>query len=243
METKQQSQCLSCGVSWQYFCELLTGEEGKLTDFLREASMLKALFFFCIIIFGCVSYGFTIGVWRSGLMGVYVGVKMPLLILLTLVCNGALNGILAIFLGSGLGVKQSFYALLMSFTILAALLGSLSPVTALLAISAADISMENANLTHNLYLLSHTLIIAISGIIANLHLFRSLRAYCGSRKTASLTLIAWLAGNGFVGAQFSWMLRPFFGSPNLHVEFLRDDALNGSFYEAIFTILKNLISF
>jgi hypothetical protein len=47
-------------------------------------------------------------------------------------------------------------------------------------------------------------------------------------------LLAWLAGNLFLGSQLSWILRPFIGSPNLPVQFVRDHPLNGNFYEAVF---------
>jgi hypothetical protein len=50
-------------------------------------------------------------------------------------------------------------------------------------------------------------------------------------------MLAWLAGNGFLGAQFSWILRPFFGTPTIEVAFLRDDPMRGSFYEAVWRSL------
>jgi hypothetical protein len=51
---------------------------------------------------------------------------------------------------------------------------------------------------------------------------------------------AWLAGNLFLGAQLSWILRPFIGSPELPVEFLRAGALRGNFYENIFHAFTGL---
>lgn len=44
-------------------------------------------------VLGLALYGFTVGFWRDPLMGVFVAVKMPLLLFLTLLCNG-LPGIL-----------------------------------------------------------------------------------------------------------------------------------------------------
>ncbi|HEY8991921.1 MAG TPA: hypothetical protein VIM46_08085, partial [Luteolibacter sp.] len=43
-------------------------------------------------ILGLAAYGFSVGYWRSPLMGAYVAIKMPLLIACTLLCNGLLNG-------------------------------------------------------------------------------------------------------------------------------------------------------
>jgi hypothetical protein len=51
-------------------------------------------------------------------------------------------------------------------------------------------------------------------------------------------MLAWLAGNGILGMQFSWILRPFFGTPRLTVQFLREDPMNGSFLEAVWHALN-----
>ena len=84
---------------------------------------------------GLAIYGFTVGFWRDPLMGFYVAVKLPLLVALTLSCNGLLNGLLGLLLGSGLGFRQSLLALLSSFALAALILGSLAPVTFFFALS------------------------------------------------------------------------------------------------------------
>ena len=55
---------------------------------------------------------------------------------------------------------------------------------------------------------------------------------------ATATLLAWLGGNCFLGAQFSWILRPFFGSPSLDVAFLRPDPMRGNFYQSVWHSLQ-----
>lgn len=182
---------------------------------------------------GFAIYGFTTGFWRSPLMGLYVGVKMPLLIACTLACNGLLNGLLGILLGSNLGFRQSLQALLSAFAISALILGSVAPVTLFIALNAPPPDSPDAATAHAAYLLSHTALIAIAGLTGLARLRRLLENYCPSRTSARATLAAWLAGNAFLGAQFSWIFRPFFGSPHLEVAFLREDPLRGSFYEAV----------
>ncbi|MCX6873912.1 MAG: hypothetical protein NTW21_08895 [Verrucomicrobia bacterium] len=189
---------------------------------------------------GLAAYGFTVGYWRSPLMGVYVAVKMPLLIALTLGCNGLLNGLLGILLGTGLGFRQSLFALLTSFALAALILGSLAPVTWLLAWNAPPPDSPGAGQAHAAYLVSHTFLIGFAGISANLHLHRLLTATAPNRTAATATLLAWLGGNGFLGAQFSWILRPFFGSPTLEVAFLRADPMRGNFYQAVWHALQHL---
>ncbi len=53
-------------------------------------------------------------------------------------------------------------------------------------------------------------------------------------------LLAWLAVNLFLGSQLTWIARPFIGSPQLPVAFLREGALRGNFYEDVFLTLTGL---
>jgi hypothetical protein len=191
---------------------------------------------------GLAVYGFSVGYWRSPLMGVYVAVKMPLLIACTLGCNGLLNGLLGMLLGSGLGFRQSLLALLTSFALAALILGSLAPVTWFLAWNAPAPDSSGADQAHAFYLVAHTFLIGFAGITANLHLHRLLTAKASNPTAATATLLAWLGGNCFLGAQFSWVLRPFFGSPSLAVAFLREDPLRGNFYQAVWRSLQHITS-
>lgn len=189
---------------------------------------------------GLALYGFTVGFWRDPLMGVYVAVKLPLLIALTLACNGLLNGLLGLLLGTGLGFRQSLLALLTSFALAAVMLGSLAPVTLLLAFNAPPPDAPGAQKAHAAYLVTHTFLIGFAGITANLHLHRLLATRAPTPAAATATLLAWLAGNGFLGAQFSWILRPFFGTPSLEVQFLRPDPLRGNFYETVWRSIDQI---
>lgn len=182
---------------------------------------------------GLAVYGFTVGFWRDPLMGGYVAVKLPLLIALTLACNGLLNGLLGLLLGTGLGFRQSLLALLTAFALAAVILGSLAPVTFFLAWNAPLPSSPDAARAHATYLVTHTVLIGFAGITANLHLHRMLAVKAPTPAAATATLLAWLGGNGFLGAQFSWILRPFFGTPRLEVAFLRPDPFDGTFYETV----------
>jgi hypothetical protein len=193
-----------------------------------------------VTILGLAAYGFTVGWWRSPLMGAYVAIKMPLLVACTLGCNGLLNGLLGLLLGTGLGFRQSLLALLMSFALAALILGSLAPITFFLAWNAPPPESVNAGMAHSAYLVTHTFLIGFAGIAANVHLHRLLATRAPNRGSATITLLAWLAGNGILGAQFSWVLRPFFGSPNLNVAFLRPDQMKGNFYESVWHSIDRL---
>lgn len=189
---------------------------------------------------GLAIYGFTVGYWRDPLMGGYVAVKLPLLVVLTLICNGLLNGLLGLLLGTGLGFRQSLLALLTAFALAGVILGSLAPVTLLLAWNAPPPDSPGAQNAHAAYLVTHTFLIGFAGIAANIHLHRLLAVKSPTPAAATATLLAWLGGNGFLGAQFSWILRPFFGSPSLEVQFLRPDPLRGNFYQTVWRSIDHI---
>lgn len=194
-----------------------------------------------IALLGFAVYGFTVGFWRSPLMGVYVAVKMPLLIALTLGCNGMLNGLLGILLGSGLGFRQSLHALLSAFAISGLILGSVAPVTFFMAVNLPEPETAQAATAHSSYLLIHVFLIAVAGLAGVVRLRSLLESYTASRNIARSTLGAWIAGNALLGMQFSWVLRPFFGSPGLEVAFLRENPMHGSFAEAVWNSLKRIL--
>ncbi len=207
---------------------------------VEELDWRRALGLGMISFLGLALYGFTVGYWRSPVMGFYVAVKMPALIICTLGCNALLNGLLGILCNTGLGFRQSLLALLWAFAVAAILLGSLAPITFFLAWNAPSPQAENAGVAHAAYLLAHTILIACAGIFSNIHLHRLLASKATNRSAATLTLFAWLAGNGLLGAQFSWILRPFFGSPTLDVAFLRDHPFEGTFYESVWHSIQSI---
>ncbi|MDG2399613.1 MAG: hypothetical protein P8M04_03475 [Akkermansiaceae bacterium] len=219
---------------------LLRGAPEDLRNWINDPGLgsLRLCLITIVLAFGV--YGMTLGFWRDPKMGVFVGIKMPALILLTITCNGFLNGMLGLLLGSGLGFRQSIMAQLMSFTIAALVLGGLAPVTFFMSLNAPAPDAENAASAHSYFLVTHTVLIALAGIIANLHLAKLLVAVTPHSRTAIVTLVAWLGGNAFVGAQLSWIMRPFFGTPSIEVAFLRPDPFNGTFYEIFWGELQSV---
>jgi hypothetical protein len=54
---------------------------------------------FCVvaIVIGAGSYGAVMGCWRDPLQALYTGIKLPLVILLTTLGNGLLNGMVGVY--------------------------------------------------------------------------------------------------------------------------------------------------
>lgn len=198
-----------------------------------------------IIFIGAGLYGTAMGWWRDPLQALYTAIKFPLIILLTAAGNAMLNAMLAPLLGLNIPFRQSFLAIVMSFTIAAAILGSFAPLVAFMIWNSPpmspDVSISTG--TYCFILLTFVVAIAFAGITANLRLFQLLRHLGGNRLVAVRVLLAWLVGNLFFGSQLSWILRPFIGSPGLPVEFLRATAFKGNFYETVFHAVQRLLTF
>jgi|ERR1044071_2676504 hypothetical protein len=196
-----------------------------------------------VILVGSGFYGAAMGYWRAPLQSLFVAAKFPLIILLTTSGNALLNGMLAPLLGLDISFRQSCLAILLSFTIASAILGSFSPVVAFLIWNAPHMSALDGGRhaeTYSFIQLMHVAVIAFAGLAANLRLMQLLRVISRNRGIAVRVLVAWLAGNLFLGSQLSWLLRPFIGSPGLPVQFLRPSAFKGNFYETVFHSLLAL---
>ena len=218
---------------------LARGEPEGLAEWLRQPVTRDSLVsLVSAIIIGCALYGFGLGLWRAPLQGVFVAIKMPLLIFLTLLVNGLINGMLGQLLGSGMSFRQTVVACLMSFAIFSLIVGSFSPLIIAWVLDSPPPGTEAGTQWYRIFLLGNTVIIAFAGIVANHKLLRLIQVFSGDAATGWRTLIAWLAGNLFVGAQLSYILRPFFGNPDLPVQFLRDNPLEGNFYEAVWSMLQ-----
>jgi hypothetical protein len=204
----------------------------------------RAALYAGIIIAGAAAFGMAVGLWRDPLQAVYTAIKFPIILLLTTLGNGLLNGLLAPLLGTNIGFRQSLLAVLMSFTIASAVLGALSPLVAYLIWNAPPLSAASADsrATHSLILITVVAVIALAGTVANLRLLQLLRQLSGSPSSARRTMFAWLTGNLLLGSQISWVLRPFVGSPNLPVQFMRSDAWQGNFFESVSRSLQRLFS-
>lgn len=234
----------SASVGRSDFRTLLEGQADKLMAWTQPGHRRTVTMNVAVILFGAGLYGATMGWWREPLQGFYVAIKFPLVVLLTTLGNALLNAMLAPLLGLNIGFRQSFLAILMSFAITAAILGAFSPLIAFLVWNAPPMTPDvKSTLTYGFIKLTHVAVIAFAGIAGTLRLFQLLTQFGGSKTVARRVLFAWLAGNLFLGSQLTWIARPFIGSPQLPVVFLRDTAIQGNFYENVFRTVTGLLQF
>lgn len=227
----------------QHFNTLLSGEVDALHGWLNRLDSAKMLRNVAVIAVGAGLYGAAMGWWRAPEQALFVAVKFPLIILLTTLGNALLNAMLAPLLGLNLTLRQSLHAVLMSFTISAAILGAFAPLIAFMLWNAPPLTEPSlsARTTYICIQLAHVAIIAFAGVAGNVRLFQLLQRLAGGNRGVALrVLFAWLAGNLFLGSQLSWILRPFVGSPQLPVQFFRTDAMTGGFFESVFASLLHL---
>jgi hypothetical protein len=223
---------------------LLRGETETISAWSEAWNTPRFLLHIAVIILGAGLYGAAMGWWRDPQQALYVAIKFPLIILLTTLGNALINGMFAPLLGLNIPFRQSFSAIVMSFTITAAILGAFSPLIAFMVWNAPDMAAKDfSGSTYNFILLAHVSAIALAGTTGNVRLFQLLAQLGGSRAVALRVQFAWLAGNFFLGSQLSWILRPFIGSPVLPVEFFRNEALKGNFFEAVFHSLQQIFQF
>src|SRR5262245_20963787 len=224
---------------------LLRGEAAPISTWTEVWSTRRLAVCLAVIIAGAGLYGAAMGCWRAPQQSLYVAIKFPLIILLTTFGNTLLNAMLAPLLGLNISLRQSFLAVLFSFTIASAVLGSFSPLVAFLVWNAPSLSVSAAELssgTYSFIQLTHVGVIAFAGVTANLRLAQLLKHLSGNAGLARRVLFAWLAGNLFFGSQLTWILRPFIGAPGLPVEFVRATAFKGNFYETVFQSLMRLLN-
>jgi len=226
------------------FRTLLQGQANTLLQWTQPGHLRTSAKNVAIILLGAGLYGAAMGWWREPLQGCYVAVKFPLVILLTTLGNALLNAMLAPLLGLNIGFRQSFLSILMSFTIVSAILGAFSPLAAFVVWNAPPMTPDvKSTATYALIKLLHVAVIAFAGTAGTVRLFQLLAQLGGSKTVARRVLFAWLAGNLFLGSQLTWLARPFIGSPQLPVVFLRDTAFRGNFYENVFRTIGQLLQF
>lgn len=215
---------------FDWLLQLTRGDYDVLADWLSQRSGALVARSVLAIIVGVGAYGFTLGMWRDFQMGAYVAIKLPLAVLGIVAINGLLNGMLAQLLGSGLGFRHTMTLILVSFALFALIVGSIAPISFFAALNLPGADTVDARQWHGANLVLHTAIIAFAGLVANLKLLRLMLTCAASRRSAVRTFLGWTLGNLLVGAQVIYVCRPFFGNPELPVEFLRSDALSGNFY-------------
>ncbi len=187
-----------------------------------------------VLTLGCGAYGIAMGLWRSPVQAMSAGIKLPAMFLATAALTAALDVVLCGLLRARIRPVQALTASVLAMAILGSMLGSLAPVAAFVSLQLGPPAGAASVPTSHWLLTGHVLVMGGAGIVAVGRLRGLLDALIPDPAVSRRVLWAWMLTHGVVGAQLSWVLRPFVGNPTLPVRVLRPHAWHGSFFEAVF---------
>jgi hypothetical protein len=179
-------------------------------------------------------YGAVLGISNSLLQALSSAVKLPILYLITLaICLPTLYFFNLLF-GSRLTLTQTFALIMTAIAVTAVLTLSFAPIALFFWLTAPN---------YQFYKLLNVGILTITGLAGLSFLWQGMRHVHKNEGMGvrHVLLWVWIFIYGFVGTQMAWTLRPFFGSPGLPFEVLRD--LGGNFYvNVLHSMLELLIA-
>lgn len=194
------------------------------------------------IVIGTAAYGATIGMWRDPLQACYAATKLVALFVALFGLTTASNAVFGGLLRARLSFRQVAACCLLGLAVTAALLGALAPVSWFLVRHAPPVEHHAASMrvAHQL-LMAHIVVLAIAGVLGVRRVYGLLRELVDDPAVARRVLWAWLLIEGLVGAELSWVLRPFLGKPDLPIALFRPDAFDSSFFESVAGMTRTLL--
>lgn len=182
---------------------------------------------FCGMFYGAVmGMYFEIGGPRA-LQMLYSALKVPMLLGVTFVITIPSFFVINTLLGLRGDFAESIRALMATQAILAVVLASFAPFTALWYASSA--SYDGAQLFN-------LMMFGLASFAAQFWLRKMYRPLIARSPRHRTMLGAWLMVYAFVGVQMAWVLRPFIGAPNHPTQFFREDAWSNA-YVVVFRLL------
>lgn len=180
-------------------------------------------------------YGLIMGSYNSWMQSLTTGVKLFLLILLTVgICFPSFY-IVQLILGSKIKLKPLLIILLSGFVVMTTIMLAFAPIVVFF-----QLGEEN----YNFIQLLHVGIFIFSGSFGMKFVLDGLKY--AFEKTEVYPKIGvtifryWIVIFAFVGMQLSWNLRPFVGNKNMPFELLRTET-QGNFYTTVLSSIGELM--
>jgi hypothetical protein len=151
---------------------------------------------------------------------VYVAIKVPILLLITLAITLPSFFVISSLFGVRADFAESLRAILTSQAGLAIVLASLAPYTAFWYASFADYQRA---------ILFNALMFALASFAAQGILRRLYRPLIARHAQHRRLLRIWLMLYAFVGIQMGWILRPFIGEVGMPPQFFRSDTWGNAY--------------
>ena len=178
-------------------------------------------------------YGAVMGSYNGLLQSIVTGIKVPCLILLSLlICFPALY-VIQYMIGSTMTINQMMNIIFSGFIVFTTIALSFAPIVIFFMITSNNYSFLK---------LLHVAIFTFSGIFAVKTIIDGLTFSCEKKniypKLGMKIFKIWVVILAFVSSQLAWNLRPFVGSRDLPFELFRKRESN--FYVAIIQSAANL---
>jgi hypothetical protein len=186
-----------------------------------------------VVLFSFI-YGVIMGSYNGVSQSLVTGVKMPCLIVLSLlICFPALY-VVQSMIGSTMTIFQMANIILAGFFVFTTIALSFSPIIVFFMITSDSYSFLK---------LLHVAIFTFSGIFAVKTIINGLKFSCEKKniypKLGMSIFKIWVVILAFVSSQLAWNLRPFVGSRDLPFELFR--IREGNFYIAVIQSAGNLL--
>lgn len=224
---------------------------------LIAAVLLAATYGICMGLYTVLRTGGSADGWMQMLAS---AIKLPLLFMLTLFVTLPSLYVFNALVGSRLTLISVVHLLIASMAVTVTVLASLGPIIAFFSLSTTS---------HPFMVLLNVVAAAIAGVLGMKFLFSTLHrlvftregappplppdADIGTRSLAALdnrsiapsddargVFRVWVLVFSLVGAQMSWVLRPFVGSPSLEFAWFR--AREDNFFVAVMEMIRTVIS-
>jgi len=190
--------------------------------------------FLYIVIFSFL-YGIIMGSYNGALQSIVTGIKIPCLIMLSLlICFPALY-VVQSMIGSTLTIGQMANTIFAGFFVFSTIALSFAPIVIFFMITSDSYSFLK---------LLHVAIFTFSGIFAVKTIINGLTYSCEKKniypKMGMSIFKIWVVILAFVSSQLAWNLRPFVGSRDMPFELFR--VREGNFYVAVIHSAVNLFT-
>jgi hypothetical protein len=185
---------------------------------------------FVVAVLYCV-YGVGMGMFRGGFPALMSGLKLPLLYLLTVaVCFPSLY-VLNCLVGPRLSARQNLRLLLLAVSVNAVALASYAPVSYFFTATTSRSS-------YGFLVMMHVVVFALSGAVSLVVIGVILRATAAEMgmRVRPVLVVMWGGLYGVVGAEMSWLLRPWIGA--WEVAYAPFRPIEGSFFESVAALLR-----
>jgi hypothetical protein len=207
----------------EYF-EILSDPANSRRYVLKQ---LLVIFIFSVL------YGIVMGSYNGFLQSMVTGIKVPCLILLSLlICFPALY-VIQYMIGSSMTIYQMANIILSGFIVFTTINLSFAPIVIFFMVTSSNYSFLK---------LLHVAIFTFSGIFTIKTIINGLKYSCEKKniypKLGMTIFKIWVVIFAFVSSQLAWNLRPFVGSRDLPFELFRKRESN--FYVAVIQSVAKL---